>query len=309
MPDRGALEPWVVLTLFAALLFAVGNALQTQGARRHLPPLSAGAFLTGLPRVFGLLLRSPSWLLGLLVTLIAVAVEIQALALGDVSVVKPLSRVQSLFVLGIGVALLGERLARVEWLGVAVMFAAAAWLAGEPPDAATFAPAAATSASIAIGIAALVTASLVVTDRGARWRRREHMPALAAGALFGLGDVLMKAATESVRGRTGAFDMASTGTLASLAGAAELPLSLLGTTLAFGLQQLAFSRGRVSLVVPLIGAAGTVTVVILGAALLREPFSGSRAMGIGAMLAGAFLIARAEGRDGAATSNTGRPAS
>jgi drug/metabolite transporter (DMT)-like permease len=222
-----AAQPWVVATLASALLFAAGNALQKLAAARRLPRLSAGALLAGLPRVFAGLLRSPVWLLGLLVTVVAVFFEIQALALADVSLVKPLSRVQMLFALGIGVVALGERLARAEWLGVAAVLAAAVWL------------------------------------------------------------------TSGVQARVGGFDVASAGTLAALAGSRELPLSLLATLLAFALQQLAFARGRVSLVVPLVGASGTATVVLLGVMWLGEPFGPARALGVGLLLLGSQLLARA----------------
>jgi uncharacterized membrane protein len=117
--------------------------------------------------------------------------------------------------------------------------------------------------------------------------------AVAAGAFFGLGDVLMKAATEVARTRTGGFSLASADTLASVAVAPELVFSLVATTLAFAMQQMAFARGRVSLVVPLVGVAGTAVVVVLGAALLGEQVGAARAAGIAVMLAGTLLIGRA----------------
>jgi drug/metabolite transporter (DMT)-like permease len=285
-------EPWVALTLAAALLFAVGNALQKRGVHGRITSSSAWAFLGELPRVVAALLRSPSWMLGLAVTLAAVALETQALAFGDVTAVKPLSRIQALFVLAIGVGVLRERLRRSEWLGVGVMLVGAALLIAEPGEARAHAPGAPLSVAAGLGVAALVAGGLRIAERGRSRVLREHAPALAAGACFGLGDVLMKAATQVVRGRTGGFDVASTGTLASLASTVEFALSLCAMSLAFALQQLAFSRGRVSLVIPLIGVAGTLAVVLLGAALLREPVGPARAAGMATLLAGTLLVAR-----------------
>ena len=151
---------------------------------------------------------------------------------------------------------------------------------------------------MAVGVGALVAVSLWLGDRGTGRVWREHTPALAAGALFGLGDILMKTATEVVRGQTGGFSLASADTLASLAVTFELPLSFAATAIAFMLQQMAFSRGRVSLVVPLIGVAGTALAVVLGAALLREPVSVARAAGVATMLAGLVMRRRRTDRLG-----------
>jgi uncharacterized membrane protein len=292
VPPIGGPEPYVALTLLAALLFAAGNALQKLGLTHRLPPLSAATWLGRFPSIFAALLSSPAWLLGLALTAAAFALEMQALALGDVSVVKPLSRVQGLFVLALGVAVLGERLARAEWLGVAVIVAAAVWLGSEPGDARAVAPHTAVSLAVAIGVGALAVSGLWIADRGTSRLRQQHAPALAAGALFGVGDVLMKSATERVRGRTGGFELASADTLGALTDCPELFLSLAATALAFALQQLAFARGRVSLVVPLIGVGATVLVLVLGAALLGEAVGVSRVAGAASMLAGTLLLAR-----------------
>lgn len=285
-------EFYVALTLLAALLFAAGNALQKQAVANLLQPLATTALLKRGRQFFAALLRSPIWLLGLAITIAAFAVEIQALALGDVTVVKPLSRVQMLFVIAIGVGILRESLARTEWIGVAMIVAGAAFLGIEPGDARVWAPRTAVIATVAVGVGAIVAASLWLADRGWDRRHREHAPALAAGAFFGLGDILMKAATDVVRARTGGFSLASADTLTSLAVAPELVLSIAATALAFTIQQMAFSRGRVSLVVPLVGVAGTAVVVVLGATLLREPVGAARAASIAVMLAGTVLIGR-----------------
>jgi len=285
-------ESYVALTLLAALLFATGNALQKQAVASRLPPLAAAAWLERGRRVFVALLRSPIWMLGLALTIAAFAVETQALAQGDVTVVKPLSRIQILFVVAIGVGALGERLARVEWLGVGLIVAGAVFLGSEPSSARVWLPRTAVIAPVALGLGAIVAAGLWLTARGPG-RGREHAPALAAGAFFGLGDVLMKTATDVARARTGGFDLATGDTLSSLAVAPELAFSLVATALAFAIQQLAFSRGRVSLVVPLVGVAGTAVVIVLGATLLEEQVSVARAASIAVMLAGTLLIGRA----------------
>jgi drug/metabolite transporter (DMT)-like permease len=299
-------EFYVALTLLAALLFAAGNALQKQAVASRLQPIATAALLRRGRQLFAPLVRSPIWLLGLAITIGAFAVEIQALALGDVTVVKPLSRVQILFVVAIGVGALGEKLARAEWIGVAMILAGAVFLGIEPGDARAWVPRTAVIVAVAVGVGFIASAGLWFSDRGLDRRHREHAPALAAGVFFGLGDILMKAATDVVRAGTGGFSLTSADTLTSFAVAPELVLSILATTLAFTIQQIAFSRGRVSLVVPLVGVAGTAVVVLLGASLLREQVSAARAASIAVMLAGTVLIGRGARRDARLGSALGR---
>jgi uncharacterized membrane protein len=228
--------------------------------------------------------------------------------LADVTVVKPLSRVQSLFVIAIGVGVLGERLKRSEWLGVGVIVAVAVMLGRESGELRAHAPGTAASVRAALGGLAIVSTGLWLSVVVGRRAGTGLVAALAAGALFGLGDVLMKNATLVVRAGTGGFDLARADTLASLGATVELPLSLAATVLAFGLQQLAYARGRVSLVVPLAGVATTATVVLLGGALLHESIGAARAGGVVSMLVGTLLVARGEAPRAPFPATADRPA-
>ena len=270
-----ALEPWVAFTLLGAFLFAVGNALQKYGLAGRLPS----------PRVFA---GSRAWLLGTALTFAAVAAETQALALGEASAVKPLSGIQSLFVVAIGVGILGERLVRKEWLGVGVLLCGVWALALEPGDAHFVARGTGATVALGLGGAGGVALALALAGRRAsgEWR-----PALAAGALFGLGDVMIKVATESVRVRLGSFDLSRGDTLAALVGAPGFSLGIAATGAAFLLQQLAFSRGRVSLSAPVVGVGATACVVVLGFAFLGESLGGGRSLGVGLSVLGTWLLA------------------
>lgn len=288
------MEPYVALTLLSSLLFASGNVMQKSG----IPPGTASlsiARLVGRPLgFFAALARSPLWLLGLVVTLLAMAVETQALGNGDVSVVKPLSRIQSVFVLLIGVVLLRERLGRLEWLGVAALIGGGVALGLEPSDAVLYAPTTRTNWTAAAVVAGLGALLVVSCDRRLVPLRAELGLALAAGALFGLSDVMLKAATEVARGPVAHFDLLHSDTLHGLVTTSEFYLGFGATAAAFLLQQAAFARGRVSVVVPLIGMAGTALAVLLGVSLMREPLGGQRILAVAVMVTGTALLA---GRD------------
>jgi hypothetical protein len=92
--------------------------------------------------------------------------------MGDISVVRPLSRVESAFSVLIGVTLLGERLAPREGFGVFTMIAGALVLTLEPEPERAFVPDAASTA-------------------------------LALGTAGALADIMMKLGTSVVKETTG----------------------------------------------------------------------------------------------------------
>ena len=290
------MEPYVGLTLSSSLLFAIGNVFQKRGIPAGLGLRSVRALLARPLQLFAHLLRSPLWILGLVLTVLAVALETQALGGGDVSVVKPLSRIQSVFVLVIGVALLGERLLPLEWLGVFALLAGAFLLGLQPGDELAHVPSAAARWASAFGVLGVGVGLALLAD----WRRSRLPPelalALAAGCLFGLGDVMMKIGTELARDGAGHFDLASRAGAGGLVATGEFRLAVAATAAAFVLQQLAFARGRVGLVVPVIGVGGTLLTVLLGSGLLREPIGAERLLGITVVVLGTALLSARESR-------------
>jgi len=286
-----ALEPWVAFTLLGALLFAVGNALQKYGLAGRRVGSGAQGLSARLLRLVRAFAASRAWLLGTAVTFAAVAAETQALALGEASAVKPLSTIQSLFVVAIGLGILGERLARREWLGVGVLLCGVFALALEPGDAHFVARGTGATVALGLGVAGSIALAAALAGRYPARLAGEWSPAFAAGALFGLGDVMMKVATESVHARLGSFDLSRTDTLAALVGAPGFHLGIAATAAAFLLQQLAFSRGRVSLSAPVVCVGATACVVVLGVAFLGESLGTGRSLGVGLSLLGTWLLA------------------
>lgn len=145
--------------------------------------------------------------------------------------------------------------------------------------------------ALGIGVAGAIVLAAALADRHPTSPAAEWSPALAAGALFGLGDVMLKAGTESVRVRLGGFDLAHADTLAALALAPGFQLGIGLTATAFLLQQLAFSRGRVSVSAPVVGVGATLLVVLLGVSFLGESFGAGRALGVALTVIGTLLLA------------------
>jgi uncharacterized membrane protein len=224
--------------------------------------------------------------------------EIQAVSMGDIGVVRPLSRVESAFSVLIGVTLLGERLAPREGVGVFAMVAGALMLTLEPEPERAFVPGAA-STVLALGTTgALVAGLLVAQSRRPDWLAPEYGLAAGAGLAFGLADITMKLATSVAKETTGSFQIVSVQTAGLLFQSTEFWLFVAIAITAFLVLQIAYSHGRVSVIVPVAGIAGTLLTVLLGSALLREPPSQGRVLGVLIMVVGIVLVLRG-GEEGA----------
>ena len=157
-------------------------------AASGLPPLSLRAPLRSLRSLF----TNLSWLTGFLVGIAGWAFYVAALSLA------PLSLVQATSAGGIGILALlvhrrGGRVARTHWLAVSAAVGGLALLGlsltGGADTAAHASPAAVATALLACG----AVAGLAVL-RGP-WMSRAAALGIAAGVLYGAGDVATKAAT------------------------------------------------------------------------------------------------------------------
>src|SRR6266498_2729808 len=96
----------LLLALLAALFFAVGLVFQQKSAMEESgdEALKAGFLLT--------LVRKPVWLVGLLGTGLAYAVQAAALGLGRLVVVQPILVTSVVFALPLGVKFTGQHVGR-----------------------------------------------------------------------------------------------------------------------------------------------------------------------------------------------------
>lgn len=286
MPD------YVLLTLASSLVYATASALHKHGIATRLPAFALGDVFSRFGELLAAMLKNRVWLLGFAVIPLGFGLEIQAVSMGDISVVRPLSRIESAFSVLIGVTLLGERLAPREGVGVFTMIAGALVLALESEPERAFVPDAASTA-LALGAAGALAVGLLVAqslrpDRVAP----EYGLAAGAGLGFALSDTMMKLATSVVKETTGSFRIASAQTVGVLFQSPEFWLFVAIAISAFLVLQIAYSHGRVSVIAPVAGIAGTLLTVLLGSALLREPLSVGRVMGVLVMVAGIALVLR-----------------
>jgi hypothetical protein len=269
------------VTLGAALVLALLSAtalnwgyLAQHGAARELPPLSLRAPVRSLRSLF----RDLSWLAGFLVGIAGWVLYVAALALAPLSLVQGVSAG--------GVAVLaglshrrGDALTRVQWSGVGVATAGLALLAGSLAGGATNAHGT-SPADVGVWLVVLAGVAALASSSGPRLAAGASL-GVAAGLLYGAGDIATKAATFG-----GSW--------------ALLVLAMLAAHgLAFVALQLGFQRGGA------LATAGTATLltnalpIAAGVFLFHEHLPGGalgavRAAGLVLVVAAAAVLARAE---------------
>jgi uncharacterized membrane protein len=283
---------YVLLTLTSSAVYAVATVLQKHGVATRLPGFALQDVFSRFGELLAATLKNRVWLLGLAILPFGFGLEIQAVSMGDISVVRPLSRLEAAFSVAIGVTLLGERLSAREGIGVAAMIAGALVLTLEPAPERALGPGDASTA-LALGAAGgLVAALLVAQARRPDWVTPEYGLAVSAGLMFALSDIMMKIGTSAVKEKAGSFQIASAQTVALLLQSSQFLIFVVIAISAFLVLQIAYSHGRVSLVIPVAGISGTLLTLLLAFVLLREPLSQSRVLAVLAMLVGLVLALR-----------------
>jgi drug/metabolite transporter (DMT)-like permease len=182
----------VLAALAAGALFAASTLVEHRATQRvaHTPRGSVRLSLIGR------LLRSPQWVLGLLLSVAGFAFQALALAYGPITLVQPLLVSELLFALPIAVRLGRHQMGRQEWFGtVAVVGGLALFLSVAQPSGVRR-PSPSDFTWLLVGGSAVGFAALsLLASRLFPRLRRATMLGVAAGAMFGLQSSLLKTVT------------------------------------------------------------------------------------------------------------------
>lgn len=283
------------LLILSAALQAGGNVIQKHRVTARVPNVPLGRVARRLPAFFGPLLRDPWWLLGALLVLAGALVGLQALSAMDLSVLKALGRVETLFVILAGVTFLGERIRPAEAIGLLLLLAGSLVLALRAGEASGVASREAHLVLVA-GVGGLLVLSVLARRWLADQRRRELVIAGAAGALFGVGDILTKGATQLAKAGAadGGFRVLEAASMGALVQTPEFALAIAVYVGGSILVQAAFSVGRVSVIGPVIAIGSVLLPIAFGLAVLQEDPTGDRLAGIAAVALGTLLLCRGQ---------------
>jgi len=286
----------VGLLVASAALGAAGSVLQKQRVASRTPEVPLGTILRRSGAFFGLLLRDPGWLLGAVFGLAGAITGLQALAWLDLSVTKALGRLETVFVILLGVAILGERIRTTEVVGIALLLAGATLLTAHGVPASAGRASRETHAALAAGVAGFVAVAGFLARSGTRIRP-ELALAAAAGTLFGMADVLTKGATRivSASSANGGFSVASPSSMMALLTTFEFAPALVGYIVGVVLVQAAFSVGRVSVIGPVTAIGSLLLPIAFGILALGENANGPRLGGTAVILLGSLVLTRSGG--------------
>lgn len=264
----------------AAVMGAAGFGMASAAQQRatHEVPMSS----TLSPRLVLDLIRHPWWLLGLVMTVLALAMQLVALAFGPLAVVQPLLVTGVVFA-GVFSAVLHRR-APDRWVVVGGLFTAAG-LASFLLQARPVAGPESGHLDVTDSIPFLVTIVVLVVGCLVYARTTTHSSrilalALGTGILFGITAALMKAVTTAVRGGLGELFT----TPALYAACVVGPIGFL-------LSQNTFQQGRlVSPSVAVITTVDPIVGVFAGIAWLGEDLDTNGPLIAGQVIAGVVVI-------------------
>ncbi len=265
-----------VLTLSAAVCFAFGNILSKSGV------VSSGkkADIHHPIRFIAGFLASKRWWTGFSLSAIGNIGNYTAMALYNLSLVKPISALNPVLTAFFGRIFLKEPINRRIVCAIVCVLCGLLFAAFEIDEAAG------TQNVFALWVF-LGCAALFAFANYAVFRRNEVSDSLVMGICYGLSDVLYKSiaidATEK------GIDL-SWNELLFWASDVRLYAFFVVYITAFVFTQVAFSRGRALFVIPFSAAIGAVVPILAGAIVFAEPFPPAKIASVILVVAGSSLF-------------------
>jgi drug/metabolite transporter (DMT)-like permease len=270
----------MLIAVPAAVLGAAGFGLATAAQQRATHEVETAGTLN--PRLITTLLRRPMWLLGLVATIVALGLQLVALAFGAIAVVQPLLVTGVVFAAAFSSLMSRRRPDPLILLGALLCAAgiAAFLLLARPLPGAQEHIDVWNGLPLAIALAAAVVGCLLYAS-AVRHPSRVLALALATGIIYGVTAGLMKVVTGQLR--VDLFEPFHHLTLYAVC--------VLGP-IGFLLSQNTFQQGRmVSPAVAVITSADPVVAVLIGVSWLGERLDSSPALLAGQCVAAVVVIA------------------
>ncbi len=273
----------VACALGSALMYALASVLQQRFASAQ--PADQSLRLGLLAR----LVRNPGWLLGLAFDITGYGLQFVALGHGTLVVVQPLLVCGLLFALPMGAAWAGRRLRLVDWVAALMVCAGlAVFLIVASPDSGHDNVRPAVWVLLLTSAGGAVVVLLALCHGRAAWQRAVLMSG-AAGILYGVTAALTKTSSHFL-------DKGFVALATSWQPYALLGIGIAGMVIA----QSAFQAGSLDASLPTMTVVDPVVSIVIGALAFGESIAAGpgdillEAVGLVAMSAGIFLLARSE---------------
>ena len=278
------------------------------GMTRSFPKISLGQFFRQIVPVVKILATNWVWLIGLLLMLGGAGAFGTALAGGDLSVVQPIIGLTGVIAALIGVVFLGERLAKIEWVGVVGIITGVVLVGLGCPNSGPSAGSDLSEACRQISahlpgnneLIAFAGLSILLSGLALLLRRLgmsvEFTLSVSAGILFGLANPFGKFLTQRAMLLPDCqpFSFASGETWLRIV--SDYPgWVIVGCNVIAGpMMQTALANGRASIVSPLITIISTVIPILAAITIFGEAVTVLQAVGILIVLGGTACLAGKE---------------
>ncbi len=305
-----------ILTLLSGILSGIGHSIQRYGLDK-LPELTPRAFYQRHFHLFFALFTTPIWFFGAILSVSGALMRWQAFSMGDVSFLKPLTNINILIVIIVGVLFLGEIIRRFEWVGISALLIGVFILS-------LFAQERFIDSyniywyviSTVICFALVITFALIGSQMNRTTRDKELMFAISSGILYGIATIYLKAMTIEVIQVLGYFSVLDPLSLLILVTRPSFWLYVSSSVIAYFLLQCAYSRRRVSVAFPVNNSLSTLVPIIIAVLVFGDsllilisgmilfPLSYLPLFGIITSLIGIFFLRRFQGQPAPAALDT-----
>ncbi len=261
------LESGVLIEALSVSMGATGMVIEKLATRR-LPPIHARKGV----QMVATLARDPLWLLGFTLLFLGLGTQVLALTLAPISIVQAVAACGITLFLVLSHFVLGERLSKIEYLGIAAILASLLLLGMSVNASDDHVSGSARLAGIfGVSVPAMILGVIVflLTDRlNAATPRRAHLKAplfgLSSGLLYGVGALALKEMSTIVK-HHGLVDGAPRVLISP-----GIYLFLVSTCLGFLVFQTALQRTMASVFVPVNNVTSSSFFIVFGTMLFHE---------------------------------------
>ncbi|HFD13177.1 MAG TPA: hypothetical protein ENJ32_12025 [Crenotrichaceae bacterium] len=277
---------YLLLVFFCSFLYGVSAILCKIGLQHkrdsHLRDYSVRSILK-------FLVKNKTWLLGIVVSLVANVTIIQMQSFIDVSVVYPILNFSYIFVLLLGVFFLRETLNQWQWYGVlAVVTGTLVILMIADPVTGTGTN---ISRLLVVSTFSLITiVCLIIYAYIRKVSSYEILYAVCTGVAFGNVETYMKANTNLVNSEFGDFSVLSMASLMQFISMWPFLLLVLFGIIGWVCMQITYSHGDVSVTVPLFAVIQSSITLGCGYFVFGEYFSSQKVLGVVMIVSGVIML-------------------
>ncbi len=296
-----------LLTLLSGILSGIGHSIQRYGLD-FLPELTPRTFFQRHIHLIIVLLTTPLWLLGGILSVSGAVLRWQAFSMGDVSLLKPLTNINILIVVIVGVVFLHEKIGRTEWIGISGLLAGVILLSIFTQERII------DTYNIPLYLLSTIICIILVSafvfigsklDRSSR--EKELLFAISSGILYGIATIFLKAMTIEVIQILGYFNIFDPLALVTLITRISFWMYVISSVIAYFLLQCAYSHRRVSVAFPVNNSLSTLVPIIIAVFVFGDtllilingfvifPFSYLPIIGIIAILISIILLRQFQG--------------